>query len=248
MCVCVCVCVCVCMHGHTHGHLSLSLSLSCFSSFIFIFSLIITVIYVSQITMRRTVEVPETGVKRWLQRWVEAVSHVVCYFFFFNLQIGWFCYTLHFNLSLVILLRLTCSILMPCQLPLLWLSTFCVCKLWWKSVMLIFFFSVMLLWCHYWMCMLRGTVGRLGHGQKPSSSELKNFFLIKMITKISSTRRQAEVLGGLRDFLSKDRPEHHNTNHLKERGMDIENHCPVSLLGSEWSVLNRTWAMFQKQF
>ena len=29
----------------------------------------------------------------------------------------------------------------------------------------------MLLWCHYCMCMLRGPVGRLGHGLKPSPSK-----------------------------------------------------------------------------
>ena len=49
-----------------------------------------------------------------------------------------FCYTLDFNLSLVILLHLACSVLMSCQLTLLVLSTFCVCKLWWKSVISIF--------------------------------------------------------------------------------------------------------------
>ena len=27
--------------------------------------------------------------------------------------------------------------------------------------------SVILLWCHYCMCMLRGPVGRLGHGLNP---------------------------------------------------------------------------------
>ena len=36
---------------------------------------------------------------------------------------------LHFNVSLVTLPRLACSVLMPCQLPLLVLPTCCVCKL-----------------------------------------------------------------------------------------------------------------------
>ena len=51
---------------------------------------------------------------------------------------------LHFNLSHVTLLRLACSILMPCQLTLLALSTCWMCKLGWKSIMPIFF-----LLCYY---------------------------------------------------------------------------------------------------
>ena len=62
---------------------------------------------------------------------------ILCYWFFFYL----FCFfvffftnrlillALHFNLSLVTLLRLACSAPMPCQLPLLVLTTCCVCKL-----------------------------------------------------------------------------------------------------------------------
>ena len=51
---------------------------------------------------------------------------------------------------------------------------------------------------------------------------------------------RAEVLRGLRDFLNMDKPEHHSTDRLKERGWE-KGSCRHSILqGRERSVFNQT--------
>ena len=51
---------------------------------------------------------------------------------------------------------------------------------------------------------------------------------------------RAEVLRGLRNFLSTDKPEHHSTDRLKERGVEKESGRHSTLQGRERSVFNQT--------
>ena len=51
---------------------------------------------------------------------------------------------------------------------------------------------------------------------------------------------RVEVLRGLRNFLNMDRPEHHSTDRLKERGVDIESGRHFTLQGRKRSVFNQT--------
>ena len=50
---------------------------------------------------------------------------------------------------------------------------------------------------------------------------------------------RAEALGGLRNFLDMDRPEHHSTDCLKERGVEKGSDRHSTLQGRERSVFNR---------
>ena len=50
---------------------------------------------------------------------------------------------------------------------------------------------------------------------------------------------RAEVLRGLRNFLNMDRPEHHSTNCLKERGVEKGGGRHSTLQGRERSVFNQ---------
>ena len=49
-----------------------------------------------------------------------------------------------------------------------------------------------------------------------------------------------EVLRGLKNFLNMDRPEHHSTDRLKERGVEKGSGRHSTLQGRERSVLNQT--------
>ena len=49
-----------------------------------------------------------------------------------------------------------------------------------------------------------------------------------------------EVLKGLRDFLNMDRPEHHSTDCLREKGVQKGSSRHSTLWGWEWSVFNQT--------
>ena len=49
-----------------------------------------------------------------------------------------------------------------------------------------------------------------------------------------------EMLRGLRNFLNMDRPEHHSTDHLKERGVEKGSSRHSTLQGQERSVFNQT--------
>ena len=51
---------------------------------------------------------------------------------------------------------------------------------------------------------------------------------------------RAEVLRGLRNFLNMDRPEHHSTDRLKERGVEKGSGGHSTLQGRERSVFNQT--------
>ena len=51
---------------------------------------------------------------------------------------------------------------------------------------------------------------------------------------------RAEVLRGLRNFLSTDKPEHHSTDRLKERGVEKGSGRHSTLQGRERSVFNQT--------
>ena len=51
---------------------------------------------------------------------------------------------------------------------------------------------------------------------------------------------RAEVLRGLRNFLSTDKPEHHNIDRLKERGVEKGSGRHSTLKGRERSVFNQT--------
>ena len=51
---------------------------------------------------------------------------------------------------------------------------------------------------------------------------------------------RAEVLRGLRNFLNKDRPEHHSIDRLKERGVEKGSGRHSGLRGRERSVWNQT--------
>ena len=51
---------------------------------------------------------------------------------------------------------------------------------------------------------------------------------------------RAEVLRGLRNFLSTDKPEHHSTDRLKERGVEKGSRRHSTLQGRERSVFNQT--------
>ena len=51
---------------------------------------------------------------------------------------------------------------------------------------------------------------------------------------------RAEVLRGLRNFLSTDKPEHHSIDHLKERGVEKGSGRHSTLQGRERSVFNQT--------
>ena len=51
---------------------------------------------------------------------------------------------------------------------------------------------------------------------------------------------RAEVLRGLRNFLSTDKPEHHSIDRLKERGVEKESGRHSTLQGRELSVFNQT--------
>ena len=51
---------------------------------------------------------------------------------------------------------------------------------------------------------------------------------------------RAEVLRGLRNFLNMDRPEHHSTDRLKERGVEKGSGRYSTLRGRERSVFNQT--------
>ena len=50
---------------------------------------------------------------------------------------------------------------------------------------------------------------------------------------------RAEVLRGLRNFLNTDKPEHHSTDRLKERGMEKGSGGHSTLQGRERSVFNQ---------
>ena len=52
---------------------------------------------------------------------------------------------------------------------------------------------------------------------------------------------RAEVLRGLRNFLNMDRPEHHNIDHPKERGVEKESGRYSTFRGREQSVLYQTY-------
>ena len=49
---------------------------------------------------------------------------------------------------------------------------------------------------------------------------------------------RAEVLQGLRNFLNMDRPQHHSTDCIKERGVEKGSGRHSTLQGWEWSVFN----------
>ena len=51
---------------------------------------------------------------------------------------------------------------------------------------------------------------------------------------------RAGVLRGLRNFLSTDKPEHHSTDRLKERGVEKGSGRHSTLQGPERSVFNQT--------
>ena len=51
---------------------------------------------------------------------------------------------------------------------------------------------------------------------------------------------RAEVLRGLRNFLSMDRPEHHSIDHLEERGVKKGSGRHSTLQGRKRSVHNQT--------
>ena len=51
---------------------------------------------------------------------------------------------------------------------------------------------------------------------------------------------RAEVLRGLRNFLSTDKPEHHSIDRLKERGVEKGSGRHSTLQGRERSVFNQT--------
>ena len=51
---------------------------------------------------------------------------------------------------------------------------------------------------------------------------------------------RAEVLRGLRNFLNMDRPEHHNIDRLKEKGVEKGSGQHSTLQGRERSVFNQT--------
>ena len=51
---------------------------------------------------------------------------------------------------------------------------------------------------------------------------------------------KAKVLRGLRNFLNTDRPEHHSTDCLKERGMERRNVQRSTLRDWERPVFNQT--------
>ena len=51
---------------------------------------------------------------------------------------------------------------------------------------------------------------------------------------------RAEVLRGLRNFLSTDKPEHHSTDRLKERGVEKGSGRHSTLQGRERAVFNQT--------
>ena len=51
---------------------------------------------------------------------------------------------------------------------------------------------------------------------------------------------RAEVLQGLRNFLNRDRPEHHSIDRLKKRGVEKGNGRLSTLQGRERSVFNQT--------
>ena len=51
---------------------------------------------------------------------------------------------------------------------------------------------------------------------------------------------RAEVLRGLRNFLNMDRPEHHSTDHLKERGVEKGSGRHSTLQRRERSVFSQT--------
>ena len=50
----------------------------------------------------------------------------------------------------------------------------------------------------------------------------------------------AEVLRGLKNFLNMDRPEHHSTDRVKERGVEKGSGRHFTLQGRERSVFNQT--------
>ena len=50
---------------------------------------------------------------------------------------------------------------------------------------------------------------------------------------------RAEVLRGLRNFLNTDKPEHHSTDHLKERGVEKGSSRHSTHQGRERSVFNQ---------
>ena len=58
---------------------------------------------------------------------------------------------------------------------------------------------------------------------------------------------RAEVLRGLSNFLNMDRPEHHSTDRLKERGVEKGGGRHSTLQGRERSVFNQTLALFRGQ-
>ena len=51
---------------------------------------------------------------------------------------------------------------------------------------------------------------------------------------------RAEVLRGLRNFLSTNKPEHHSIDRLMERGVEKGSGRHSTLQGREWSVFNQT--------
>ena len=58
--------------------------------------------------------------------------------------------------------------------------------------------------------------------------------------KGSRRRSVAEVLRGLRNFLNKDKPEHHSIDRLKERGVEKGSGRHSTLQCRERSVFNQT--------
>ena len=51
---------------------------------------------------------------------------------------------------------------------------------------------------------------------------------------------RAEMLRGLRSFLNMDKPQHHSTDRLKERGVEKRSGWHSIQRGQEWSVFNQT--------
>ena len=80
----------------------------------------------------------------------------------------------------------------------------------------------------------------------------QNFSMLFYADRLASTADitsglqlvRAEVLRGLTNFLNMDRPEHHSTDRLKERGVaDI----PPSVVGNDLFSTRQTLALFRGQ-
>ena len=91
--------------------------------------------------------------------------------------------------------------------------------------------------CKFYLSMAAHTRVWADPSLRDTSMQLSNQ---QATTAGCSTPMHYPMLRGLRNFLNTDKPEHHSTDHLKERGVEKGSGWHSTLQGRERSVFNQT--------